>query len=122
MAIDFKEDANVIDEAEHILRKEVSFIENTYDCNVINNDLIDEALETALPDDEVKEGYIERHIAYQLVLEKKISSSLKKDDILDLIKYLHDNIERYLSLAIGAVEFIPEEAESDIDYEYDIVS
>ena len=29
MAIDFKEDANVIDEAEHILRKEVSFIENT---------------------------------------------------------------------------------------------
>lgn len=122
MAVDFKEDANVKAEAERMLRHEVSFIENTYDCNVINNELVDEALETALPDDEVEEGYIERHIAYQLVLEKRIYSSLKKDDILELIRDMDGNIERHLSLSIGAIEFIPEEVEWDSNYEYDIVS
>ena len=122
MAVDFKEDANIEVEAEKMLRHKVSFIENTYDCSIVNNTLLDIVLETAMPDDELEEGFTERHIGYELEIEKRIYSSLRKKDILDLIQDMDLKINRDLSLMIGAIKFIPEESERDFDYEYDIVS
>ena len=124
MAMDFKDNIDIENKAEKMIRNEVLTIENTYDCNIINDILVDDVLETAIPDDEVEEGFVERHIAYKLEVEKRISSSLGKNKILDLIKYLDENIQRDLSLKLGALEFNPEEADwdEDYEYEYDIVS
>ena len=124
MAMDFKDNIDIENKTEKMIRNEVLTIENTYDCNIINDILVDDVLETAIPDDEVEEGFVERHIAYKLEVEKRISSSLGKNKILDLIKYLDENIQRDLSLKLGALEFNPEEVEwdEDFEYEYDIVS
>lgn len=122
MAIDFRKDANVEVEAERMLRHQVSFIENTYDCKIVNDTLLDIVLETAIPDDEIEEGYIERHVSYKLDVEKRISSFLKKEDILNLITEMDLNINRDLSLSIGKIEFILEDADCNCEYKYDIVS